>query len=392
MPDTAAARRYRCCEHHPRERFTCPKRSTTTTTLDEAPARRLVRTSDGRWLGGVAAGLGRYFDINPLVYRIAFAALALAGGTGLLLYLAAYLVIPDEHADESIAVETMRTRRDQPWLLLGVGLLGFGALFALSEASFWPGNGNFWFAARSWPERRSSGGVCRAGPVDAAHPPQRPTRRTPRPGSRERRHAAPPEAVALRPRRSERSSRRAGLFGLLSVLDIYDVDLEVAFAAGVVIVGGAIAIGAMTQRRVGGLVVLGLILLAAFGVAAATPVSISSGAGDKTERPLTAAALQPSYELGVGSLDLDLRAVDLPAGTTSVDASVGAGELVITVPEGVAVEIDAHAGVGEIDVVGESDDGIDVDQTLTLAGSTPDAPLLQLEADVGFGSIEVRRG
>ncbi len=154
------------------------------------------------------------------------------------------------------------------------------------------------------------------------------------------------------------------------MLDIYDVDLEVAFAAGVVIVGGAVAIGAMTQRRVGGLVVLGLLLLAAFGVAAATPVSISSGAGEKTERPLSVDELQPSYELGVGSLDLDLRAVALPAGTTSVDASVGAGELVITVPEGVALEVDAHAGVGEIDVVGESDDGIDVDQTLTLAGST----------------------
>src|SRR5688500_16557683 len=118
-----------------------------TPTLDEAPARRLVRTTEGRWLGGVCAGLARYFDINPLVYRIAFAALTLAGGTGLLLYLAAYLVIPDEHAEESVAVETMRTRRDQPWLLLGVGVLGFGALFALTEASFWPGNGNFWFAA-----------------------------------------------------------------------------------------------------------------------------------------------------------------------------------------------------------------------------------------------------
>ncbi len=158
------------------------------------------------------------------------------------------------------------------------------------------------------------------------------------------------------------------------------------------IVGGAVAIGAMTQRRVGGLVFLGLILLAAFGIAAATPVSVSSGAGDKVERPLTADALQPSYELGVGSLDLDLRAVELPAGTTSLDASVGAGELVITVPEGVALEIDAHAGVGELDIVGERDDGIDVDRTLTLAGATPDAPLLQLEADVGFGSIEVRRG
>ena len=354
-------------------------------TLDETPARRLVRTGDGRWLGGVCAGLGRYFDINPLVYRIAFAALALAGGTGLLLYLAAYLVIPDEHADESIAVEKMRTRRDQPWLLLGVGLLGFGALFALSEASFWPGNGNFWFAAVlagaalvwwrvSNRDRQPSTSTSAEGVTNPPIAPRQPKRSS---------LFAPVVGALL---------AASGLFGLLSVLDVYDIDLEVAFAAGVVIVGGAVAIGALTQRRVGGLVFLGLILLAAFGIAAATPVSVSSGAGEKTERPLTADALQSSYELGVGALDLDLRAVELPAGTTSLDASVGAGELVITVPEGVALEIDAHAGVGELDIVGERDDGIDVDRTLTLAGATPDAPLLQLEADVGFGSIEVRRG
>src|SRR5688572_2030443 len=118
-----------------------------TTTLDEAPPRRLVRPLDGRWLGGVAAGLGRYFDVNPLVYRIAFAALALVGGTGLLLYLAAWLVIPEEGREESTAVEALRQRRDQPWLLVGVGLLAFGALFALSEARFWPGTGNVWLAA-----------------------------------------------------------------------------------------------------------------------------------------------------------------------------------------------------------------------------------------------------
>ena len=53
-----------------------------TPTVDEAPPRRLVRVNEGRWLGGVAAGLGRYFDVNPLVYRIAFGALAFVGGTG----------------------------------------------------------------------------------------------------------------------------------------------------------------------------------------------------------------------------------------------------------------------------------------------------------------------
>ena len=354
-------------------------------TLDETPARRLVRTSDGRWLGGVCAGLGRYFDINPLVYRIAFAALALAGGTGLLLYLAAYLVIPDEHADESIAVEKMRTRRDQPWLLLGVGLLGFGALFALSEASFWPGNGNFWFAAVlagaalvwwrvSSRDRQPSTSTPVEGVTNAPIAPRQPKRPS---------LFAPVVGALL---------AASGIFGLLAVLGVYDVDLEVAFAAGVVMVGAVVAIGAMTQRRVGALVPVGLVLLAAFGVAAATPVSISAGAGEKTERPLTVVALEPSYELGLGSLDLDLRAVELPPGTTSIDASVGVGELVITVPEGVALEIDAHAGAGEIDVFGELHDGFDVDRTLSVAGPTPDAPLLQLEADVGFGAIEVRRG
>jgi phage shock protein PspC (stress-responsive transcriptional regulator) len=121
--------------------------TTTTTTVDDAPTRRLVRVHEGRWVGGVAAGLGRYFDVNPLVYRIAFAALAFAGGTGILLYLAAVLVIPAEDREESIAVEALRRRRDQPWLLVGVGLLSFGALLALSEARFWPDPGNVWLAA-----------------------------------------------------------------------------------------------------------------------------------------------------------------------------------------------------------------------------------------------------
>ena len=43
-------------------------------------ARRLTRPREGRWLAGVSAGLGRYFDLSPAVYRIAFVALALAAG------------------------------------------------------------------------------------------------------------------------------------------------------------------------------------------------------------------------------------------------------------------------------------------------------------------------
>lgn len=369
------------------------------TTIDEAPARRLVRSRDDRWLAGVAGGLGRYFDVNPLVYRIAFAALALVGGTGVLLYLAAWLVIPGEDDDESIAVEALRGRREHPWLLAGVGLLAFGALFAISEARFWPSTGNLWLAA-----------TLAGGAIVWWHVSQRGDR--PRAAETTTTAATAPAAAGVetaaprRPPAPPRPPKRpslfapvlgallaaAGLFGLLAVLDVYDVDLAAVLAAGVVVVGAAIAFGAITNRRVGGLVFLGLVLLSAFALAAITPVSVGAGIGEKDERPTAVTELEPSYELGIGDLNLDLSGVTLPAGTTSVDASVGVGKLLVTVPADVALEIDAHAGVGSVDLLGARDDGADADRRITVPGSTPDAPVLDLEADIGIGDIQVLRG
>ena len=371
------------------------------TTTDDALPRRLVRPTEGRWLGGVAVGLGRYFDVNPLVYRIAFAALALVGGTGLLLYLAAWLVIPGEDDDESIAVEALRERQDHPWLLVGVGLLAFGALFALSEAHFWPGTGNVWLAATlvggalvwwhvSQRSDRPRAVQTAAAPVaadEAAQPDEATTRVQPPPPP-----PKPPKRPSLFAPVLGALLAAAGFFGLLAVLDIYDVDVAAVLAAGVVIVGAAIAFGALTQRRVGGLVFLGLLLLAAFALAAITPVSVGAGVGEKSERPATVTALDPSYEHGIGELELDLSDITLPAGTTSVDASVGIGKIVVTVPEDVALVIDAHAGVGSIDLLGARDDGVDADRTIRLPGSTPDAPVLDLEADIAIGDIQVQRG
>lgn len=375
------------------------------TTTDDAPPRRLVRTTEGRWLGGVAVGLGRYFDVNPLVYRIAFAALALVGGTGLLLYLAAWLVIPGEDDDESIAVEALRGRQDHPWLLVGVGLLAFGALFALSEVHFWPGTGNVWLAATliggalvwwhvSQRADRPRAVQTVAAPVatDEATLPDEATTRVQAPPPSPPKSPKPPPKPSLFAPVVGALLAAAGLFGLLAVLDVYDVDVAAVLAAGVVIVGAAIAFGALTQRRVGGLVFLGLLLLAAFALTAITPVSVGSGVGEKSERPTTVTALDPTYELGVGSLELDLRDLTLPEGTTSVDTSVGIGKILVTVPEDVAVVMDAHAGVGSVDVLGARDDGVDADRRIALPGSTRDAPVLDLEADIGIGDIQVRRG
>jgi phage shock protein PspC (stress-responsive transcriptional regulator) len=108
-----------------------------TTTTDTTPTeseRRLIRPADDRVVAGVCSGLARYFGLDPLVYRIAFAALILLGGSGLILYAAAWLVIPDERRGESLVEEAIRHHRDRPWLVIGVGLVAFGLLFGLTES------------------------------------------------------------------------------------------------------------------------------------------------------------------------------------------------------------------------------------------------------------------
>jgi phage shock protein C len=74
-------------------------------------------------LAGVCEGLARYFDVNPALYRVGFVVLTLLGGAGILIYLAAVLVIPEEGKQDSIASGALRSRQDQPWALVGLGLV-----------------------------------------------------------------------------------------------------------------------------------------------------------------------------------------------------------------------------------------------------------------------------
>ena len=65
----------------------------------------------------------------------------------------------------------------------------------------------------------------------------------------------------------------------------------------------------------------------------------------------------------------------------------------ITVPEDVALEIDAHAGVGEIDVLGARDDGVDAHRTRQRCpGRRRTPPCSSSRPTSAIGNIEVRRG
>ncbi|MDQ2724577.1 MAG: PspC domain-containing protein [Actinomycetota bacterium] len=68
-----------------------------------APPRTLRRCPHGRMLGGVAAGAADYLDVDPLAARIALVIFALVGGLAIPLYAAAWVLIPEEGSDTSIA-------------------------------------------------------------------------------------------------------------------------------------------------------------------------------------------------------------------------------------------------------------------------------------------------
>ncbi|MEV5890037.1 PspC domain-containing protein [Nonomuraea fuscirosea] len=162
-----------------------------------APPRELRRSSEGRFLMGVCAGLGRYTGIDPVVFRVGVAVLLLGSGAGLLLYLAAFLLMKEPSGRPGFIEQW--TRRDfdaEAVMALLTAVLAFG--LALNLATVWLDTGTLVVGvflavsllaahssgvdllglARSMPERL----LRRQGERPAAHfSPAPPTTAVPRP-------------------------------------------------------------------------------------------------------------------------------------------------------------------------------------------------------------------
>ena len=84
-----------------------------TTTYDRPARQELRRSTDDRMLAGVAGGLARYLDVDATLVRIAFVVLTVVGGAGVPLYLASWLLIPEDGADQSIAASFLDSHRNR---------------------------------------------------------------------------------------------------------------------------------------------------------------------------------------------------------------------------------------------------------------------------------------
>ena len=73
--------------------------------------KRLYRSTKGQMVAGVCAGLAEHFGVDVNLVRIAFAVFTIFFGVGVLIYLAGWVLLPEEGQDTSIAETWMGQRR-----------------------------------------------------------------------------------------------------------------------------------------------------------------------------------------------------------------------------------------------------------------------------------------
>lgn len=81
----------------------------------ESPTRHLYRSCTDRMLGGVAGGLAEYLAVDSTIVRLILVLIALAGGAGVLLYILAWLMIPEDplcqsHSKHDVALDEVENK------------------------------------------------------------------------------------------------------------------------------------------------------------------------------------------------------------------------------------------------------------------------------------------
>lgn len=99
--------------------------------MDETTPRRVYRSRDDKVIAGVGGGLGAHLGIDPVLIRLSFVALALAG-VGVLVYIIAWIVIPQAPAG-GVPAAADASRSSGAQLIVGSLLVALGVLYLIDS-------------------------------------------------------------------------------------------------------------------------------------------------------------------------------------------------------------------------------------------------------------------
>ncbi|MEU3219834.1 PspC domain-containing protein [Streptomyces sp. NPDC006971] len=382
------------------------------------PRPQLRRSPRQKVVAGVCGGLGRYCDVDPVIFRIVLGVLSVTGGIGLIFYGFAWLLIPLDGEEENEARRLLSGRVEGASLiavllaLIGCGLflsmlgnggtLAFSAMLSLAVVGFAVWTQNRKAVVPRDPSHPATAQAVADAPPEVKAPPS--------PGSPSwwrdpivkdgttgpvahgylwgpadaSPDGRPPRAPGSAPRNPYRAPRRepgtmgpvsiGGLVFLLALIagglgtsltwesQPLGTSLQFGLAGALAVFGLGMLVSSFLGRTGFGTVMLAMITAVLLAGASALPKDITTQWMREGWRPATAAAVRSEYALGTGQARLDLTGISVPEGeTVATAARVGAGRLVVVVPKAVTVRLNARAGFGDItlpvDRTGEAPSG-----------------------------------
>jgi len=379
------------------------------------PPRRLLRRSRTDRVGaGVAGGLGEYFGVDPVLFRVLFATSAFFGGAGILAYMLAWIAIP-EAGTENAAVDRwirgLRRRRVPFWLVAALGAIVFWAV-----AFSWWAPGPFFpvmivvlvllgfFIRRGTshtttePHATSEPGAISLTKDETSADPYSPAA-TDAPGwvgetrqwmaeSREARRRRRNRAMPLR------ITTLATLLIALIVLGLVDaasgIDVPVYFYVSLAIVGAGLLVGMILRRTPWSVLPLLIPSIAGTVAFAGSHASLHDGVGQREWKPTTTIA--SNYKLAFGQGVLDLRSLPALTVPTTVDITMAGGQVKVLAPATLNMVVDAHVRFGRIEVDGSSSGdtrhGVGLSAIID-APSGAKGPLLTVEVHLADGELTV---
>ncbi|MFI5636023.1 PspC domain-containing protein [Streptomyces goshikiensis] len=363
-------------------------------------------------LAGVCGGLGRYFDLDPVIFRIVLGVLAVTGGIGLIFYGFAWLLLPVEGEEDSEAKKLLTGRVEGATLAAvfaaligcalflsmldngGLGVFSALVIVAVGAGAYWSQRGR---AAR--PPQAPAAPAAQRAAQRAAHSPAPPeTQAPPTPGGPSwwrdplvkdgttgpvgssgylwgpdddvAPATAPGVPAGVRERVRTPAVPRGGIGGRLFVLAVLAGGvatasvwhgsalghaLQIGLATTLAVFGLGLLVSSLKGRTGFGTVLLAMITAGLLAGASALPREIGTDWRYVEWRPAAVQDVRPAYEAGTGLATLDLSRLDVPKGATlKVGAGIDAGRLKVIVPREVTARADIDIRrLGDVQLPGD---------------------------------------